>query len=95
MADIERLLSDVVARHDGAHAVWERLTEEEQARMLAYVEHGWLLNPRRNRAEEVAFWLSLGRDGAARWLRGRTAQTVAYERWLRAEPDQTLAGSGA
>ena len=95
MADIERMLCDVVARHERAPETWGGLTGEERARMLAYVEQGWLLNTRRHRAEEVAFWLSLGRAGAARWLRRTPAQTVDYERWLRAEPDPALAGRGA
>jgi hypothetical protein len=95
MADIERMLCDVVARHEGAPETWDALTREERARMLAYVEQGWVLNPRRHRAEEVAFWLSLGRGGAAQWLRRTPAQTVDYERWLRTESNPALARSGA
>jgi hypothetical protein len=92
MADIERMVCDVVARHEGASETWSGLSDEERARMLAYVEQGWLLNPRRHRAEEVAFWLSLGPDGAARWLRRTPAQTVDYARWLHSEQDPALAG---
>jgi hypothetical protein len=88
MADIERLLGDVITRHRGADETWRGLSDIERAMMLAYVARGWLLNPRRHRAEEIAFWLSFGRQGADRWLHGKTALSTDYARWL---PEQRAA----
>jgi hypothetical protein len=53
-----------------------------RAKMLAYVEQPRLVRSRRHRAEELAFWLSLGPAVADHWLRGRRAQTLDCGRWL-------------
>ncbi len=50
--------------------------------MLAYVDQARLPHSRRNRAQELAFWLGLGSTGARHWLAGRAADSQDYLGWL-------------
>ena len=60
MPDTETLLETLISRRRGGRETWDGLDLVERARMLAYVDQARLAHSRRNRAQELAFWLSLG-----------------------------------
>jgi hypothetical protein len=82
MPETETLLDALIARRRGGPETWDGLNLVERARMLAYVDQARLPRVRRNRAEELAFWLSLGPDGARHWLASRVAGSQDYLGWL-------------
>jgi hypothetical protein len=91
--DTETLLIDVVSRRRGGSETWSMLDLVERARMLAYVDQARLPRSRRNRAEELAFWIGLGSTGAHHWLAGRAAESQDYQEWLPPEvvvPQQVI-----
>jgi hypothetical protein len=74
MSGTEALLSDVISHHRGAWGKWDRLGRAEQRRLLAYVDQARMPWSRRQRAHELAFYLTLDRAGIERWLRGQEAR---------------------
>jgi hypothetical protein len=80
--DTQALLVASVSRRRGGAETWDGLDLVERARMLAYVDQAKLPRSRRNRAEELAFWIGLGPSGARHWLAGRAAGSQDYQGWL-------------